>query len=59
MLDRMLLEELWTGVEVRQASSVCPVCPLPLFGVLSRELAEDWQTMAKSLLGTAFDSSLA
>lgn len=56
MLDRASAEELRTGVEVRQASCVCLVCPLPLFGVLDKGLAVDWLTLAKSLPGTALDS---
>lgn len=56
MLDRMSVEELWTGVEVRQAFSVCPLCPLPLFGVLGKGLAVGGLTLAKSLSGTWFDS---
>lgn len=56
MLDQVSVEELWTGVEVRQASCVCPVS---LFGVLGKELAVDWLTIATSLPDTAFDSSVA
>lgn len=56
MLDRMSVEELRTGVEVRQASGLCPLCPLRLFGVLGKELAE-WTTMA--MPGTALDSFVA
>lgn len=56
MLDRMSEDELWTGVEVRQASCDCPDCPLPLFRVLGKGLEVGWPTMAKSLHGTAFDS---
>lgn len=59
MLDRMSEEELWTGVDVRMASCVCRVRPLPLFGVLGNTFAVDWLTMAASLPGTAFDSSMA
>ena len=59
MSDRMLEEGLWTGVDVRMASCVCLVRRLPLFGVLCKKVAVDWLTMAASLTGTAFDSSMA
>ncbi len=55
----MSAEGLWTGVEVRRASCVCRVCLLPLFGVSGGELTVECLTTAKSLLGTAFDFSLA
>lgn len=59
MLDTMSVAELRTGVEVRRACRVGPVCLLPLFGVLCKELAVDWLTLAKSLSGTLLDSSVA
>lgn len=58
ILDRLSVEVLCTCVGGQQTSCVCLVCLLLLFGVLVKEHAEDWLKMAKSLPGTAFDSSV-
>lgn len=59
ILDRLSVDELCTGVDVRWASRFCLFCPLPLFGVLGKKHAVVWLRMAKSLPGSAFDSSVA
>lgn len=48
------MEELRTGVDVKQPSGISLIFCLPLFGVL----ASTGQTMPMSLAGTAFDSSV-
>lgn len=52
------MDELCTGEDVRGPSCFGLVFPLPLFGVLCKKHAVDWPRVAKSLPGTAFDSSV-
>lgn len=53
MSGKILEEELWTGVEVRQDAGVCSFCLLVLLGVCGTEFA------TKELPGTSFDLSLS
>lgn len=59
MLDRLSVEVLRIGVEVRLGSRVFPFCPLCLFGVFCKELTADRLTTAFSPPGTMSDSSVA
>lgn len=56
ILDRLSVE-LHTGVEVQRASCVCPVCPLPLFVVFSKEHALDFLIVVKPAPVTPQDTS--
>lgn len=56
-VHRRSVEELWTGVEVRQASCIDRIRPLRLFGVLAIVLAVDWLRVGISL--RAHDASVA
>lgn len=49
----LVLLQLWG------ASCVCPVCRLPRFGVLCKELSADWLTTAKSHADTSSNPSVA
>lgn len=59
ILDRLLVNERCTGVDVWWTSCFCLFCPLPLFGVLGKKHAVDWLRTAESLPGSAFDSWVA